>query len=133
MEKRAGCSSWPGYLCLFDSSYRQRYICGGSELLRRGVVAVCQMLEKRARSTEYRNYHSEPFLSEFDYGYRQRCLCRRRRSQRVLRNSRILEKRAACSTFGWHKVCLGIFNCRYGSVSYTHLRAHETPEHLVCR
>src|SRR5678815_723976 len=21
----------------------------------------------------------------------------------------------------------------YGSVSYTHLRAHETPEHLVCR
>src|SRR5678815_6130929 len=22
---------------------------------------------------------------------------------------------------------------RYGSVSYTHLRAHETPEHLVCR
>src|SRR5674536_354736 len=22
---------------------------------------------------------------------------------------------------------------RYGPVSYTHLRAHETPEHLVCR
>src|SRR5678816_4378646 len=25
-------------------------------------------------------------------------------------------------------------SCRaYGPVSYTHLRAHETPEHLVCR
>src|SRR5678816_3457413 len=25
------------------------------------------------------------------------------------------------------------FNIRQVSVSYTHLRAHETPEHLVCR
>ena len=23
--------------------------------------------------------------------------------------------------------------CSAGAVSYTHLRAHETPEHLVCR
>ena len=30
---------------------------------------------------------------------------------------------------------LGLFtqNDTFGSVSYTHLRAHETPEHLVCR
>ena len=27
---------------------------------------------------------------------------------------------------------LGI-TCEYWPVSYTHLRAHETPEHLVCR
>src|SRR5674536_266300 len=27
--------------------------------------------------------------------------------------------------FPWH--------CRVSTVSYTHLRAHETPEHLVCR
>src|SRR5678815_5703080 len=28
---------------------------------------------------------------------------------------------------------LAILGHRCGSVSYTHLRAHETPEHLVCR
>src|SRR5678815_5858635 len=26
-----------------------------------------------------------------------------------------------------------IRSCRVSTVSYTHLRAHETPEHLVCR
>src|SRR5678816_2095453 len=26
-----------------------------------------------------------------------------------------------------------LFSITYSTVSYTHLRAHETPEHLVCR
>ena len=28
---------------------------------------------------------------------------------------------------------ISLFNAGYDPVSYTHLRAHETPEHLVCR
>ena len=33
-----------------------------------------------------------------------------------------------------NKVKFGLKNCHYAiAVSYTHLRAHETPEHLVCR
>src|SRR5674536_385043 len=28
---------------------------------------------------------------------------------------------------------IGLRSCETGTVSYTHLRAHETPEHLVCR
>src|SRR5665254_16645 len=37
------------------------------------------------------------------------------------------------------EICLGHYHLRYAeqdvrkAVSYTHLRAHETPEHLVCR
>src|SRR5678816_1992815 len=35
----------------------------------------------------------------------------------------------------WNKYLIGLFYHHYGqsAVSYTHLRAHETPEHLVCR
>eukprot|EP00658_Telonema_sp_P-2_P028189 TRINITY_DN21647_c0_g1_i1.p1 TRINITY_DN21647_c0_g1~~TRINITY_DN21647_c0_g1_i1.p1 ORF type:complete len:110 (+),score=30.59 TRINITY_DN21647_c0_g1_i1:23-331(+) len=32
----------------------------------------------------------------------------------------------------WHIVRI-LRSCRPKAVSYTHLRAHETPEHLVCR
>src|SRR5678815_3775929 len=33
----------------------------------------------------------------------------------------------------WHSLGTHLALTRHSSVSYTHLRAHETPEHLVCR
>ena len=32
-----------------------------------------------------------------------------------------------------HRIAYGVATGAYVPVSYTHLRAHETPEHLVCR
>eukprot|EP00658_Telonema_sp_P-2_P006453 TRINITY_DN12445_c0_g1_i17.p1 TRINITY_DN12445_c0_g1~~TRINITY_DN12445_c0_g1_i17.p1 ORF type:complete len:371 (+),score=98.65 TRINITY_DN12445_c0_g1_i17:148-1260(+) len=45
---------------------------------------------------------------------------------------------SACSNFGFSEdgckqQCATTKQCAFAPVSYTHLRAHETPEHLVCR
>src|SRR5678815_5818094 len=42
------------------------------------------------------------------------------------------EEEPALSTGGSLKCWAGLTHC-ISPVSYTHLRAHETPEHLVCR
>ena len=39
----------------------------------------------------------------------------------------------ACRLVQEGKVTYAVLICGTGTVSYTHLRAHETPEHLVCR
>ena len=53
--------------------------------------------------------------------------------------TRLVSISAENSDFGY-EMCLGDASCNLGTVygttvavSYTHLRAHETPEHLVCR
>src|SRR5678815_3312937 len=51
------------------------------------------------------------------------------------------EETAASPKVNLPKISLALFQCgshatqtaTRGAVSYTHLRAHETPEHLVCR
>ena len=43
------------------------------------------------------------------------------------------EPRAKPIFFRIEAVCIGVFTVEYVSVSYTHLRAHETREDLVCR
>src|SRR5678815_4372007 len=52
----------------------------------------------------------------------------------VVERAGILEEVAACATGRLrYEACPHARRSEQRPVSYTHLRAHETPEHLVCR
>src|SRR5678815_3907766 len=80
------------------------------------AIRVCNAGNPLAPSRE----HDGPLESAFECGGRQN----------TGGGGRRIERLAGCRSDGEHNVAV---ECGAAPVSYTHLRAHETPEHLVCR
>eukprot|EP00658_Telonema_sp_P-2_P045103 TRINITY_DN3300_c0_g1_i7.p1 TRINITY_DN3300_c0_g1~~TRINITY_DN3300_c0_g1_i7.p1 ORF type:complete len:159 (-),score=35.49 TRINITY_DN3300_c0_g1_i7:34-510(-) len=98
-------------ICNVDQK-TQRFIAGGAEKTE-GITCMCVAPTLKYIAVGERG--DKPYVSVYDLSTLKR--------RRLLWSPDVTAKEYVCLSFSQdHK-----------PVSYTHLRAHETPEHLVCR